>query len=203
MTAVKSTGVIAERVQKATMTTGDLGGAGEAPTSVSQGNAVCPECGRSSGKHKKGCKYKGTNPSGKEVCLTKATPADKTPEPFSSSKTSNWVAKAGGLPNYVQHVAHALVRRGKSESAAIRMAIGIIKNWAEGKGDVSDAVRAAAAKALAQWEKMKAGTHMSKALSDEVDSVSLDDPEVAWAMEQAGEAVELESLQKSLFSSAD
>jgi hypothetical protein len=184
-----------ERLAKATLTTGDLGGAGEAPTSVSQGNSVCPECGRKGGKHKKGCRCIGE----KEVGLTKSTPADKTPEPFSSSKTSNWVAKAGGLPNYVQHVAHALVRKGKPESAAIRMAIGIIKNWAEGKGDVSDAVRVAAGKALAQWEKMKAGTHVSKAMSDEVDSVSLDDPDVVWAMEQAGVAVELKTLHKSLF----
>lgn len=196
-------GILDEKVDslaKATMTTGDLGGAGEAPTSVSQGNAVCPECGRKGGRHKKGCSCIGE----KEVGLTKeGTPADKTPKPFSSSKTSNWVARAGGLPNYIQHVAHALVKKGKSESAAIRMAIGIIKNWAEGKGDVSEAVRAAAAKALAQWEKMKAGTHVSKAASDEVDSVSLDDPDVTWAMEQAGRAIDLEAVQKSLFSSAD
>jgi hypothetical protein len=72
--------------------------------------------------------------------------------PFSTSKTSNWVARAGGLPKYVRMVAHALVRQGKPESKAIEMAIGVVRNWAEGKGKVSPKVRAAAAKAIAEWE---------------------------------------------------
>jgi hypothetical protein len=31
-----------------------------------------------------------------------------TPEPWSKSKTSNWVARAGGLPDYIQHISHDL-----------------------------------------------------------------------------------------------
>lgn len=77
--------------------------------------------------------------------------------PFSTSKTSNWVAKAGGLPKYIREVAHAMVRKGKTESQAIRMAIGIVRNWAEGKGKgTSPAVKAAAVKAIAEWEAKRA-----------------------------------------------
>lgn len=78
-----------------------------------------------------------------------------SPEPFSTSKTSNWVARGGGLPAYIQHVAHALVEKGKSESNAIQMAIGIVKNWAAGKGNVDATTRAAAAKAVSEWEALK------------------------------------------------
>jgi hypothetical protein len=88
--------------------------------------------------------------------------ADKTPEPFSTSKTSNWVARAGGLPNYVQHVAHDLMeKRGMSESRAIATAINVMKRWCRGGGDVKPDTRAAACKALAQWESMKAKAHAS------------------------------------------
>jgi len=80
-----------------------------------------------------------------------------TPEPFSKSKTSNWVARGGGLPDYIQHIAHDLVeKRGMDESKAIQMAIGIAKNWAAGKGNVDATTRAAAAKAVSEWEKLKA-----------------------------------------------
>jgi peptidoglycan hydrolase-like protein with peptidoglycan-binding domain/ssDNA-binding Zn-finger/Zn-ribbon topoisomerase 1 len=80
-----------------------------------------------------------------------------SPEPFSSSKTSNWVARAGGLPPYIQHVAHDIhEKRGKTVSEAIRIAIGVIKNWAHGHGNVDAGTKAAAAKALAQWTAMKA-----------------------------------------------
>ena len=54
------------------------------------------------------------------------------------------------LVDYVREVAHALMRKGTPKSKAIAMARGILRNWAEGKGDVSPKVRAAAAKALAE-----------------------------------------------------
>lgn len=79
-----------------------------------------------------------------------------TPEPFSTSKTSNWVARGGGLPDYAQHIAQALVRSGHPESEAIAIAISTIKRWAAGGGNVDAGTKAAAAKALAQWEKLKA-----------------------------------------------
>jgi murein L,D-transpeptidase YcbB/YkuD len=85
-------------------------------------------------------------------------PHDNPPKPFSTSKTSNWVARAGGLPPYVQHVAHALVKKGEDESSAIGKAVGIIKNWKDGKGGVHKAIKAAAAKAWAEWVAKKGST---------------------------------------------
>lgn len=86
-------------------------------------------------------------------------PHDKGAKPFSDSKTSNWVARAGGLPTYIQHVAHALVKNGHDESKAIGMAVGVVKNWSEGKGGVHKAIKAAAAKAMAEWEAKKGASH--------------------------------------------
>lgn len=83
-----------------------------------------------------------------------------SPSPLSRSKTSNWVARSGGLPAYIQHIAKALMKkRGKSESQAVQMAIGIVKRWARGGGDVDAGTRAAATKALAEWEALKAKAH--------------------------------------------
>lgn len=72
-------------------------------------------------------------------------------EPFSKSKTSNWVAKAGGLPHFIQHMAHDIMEgdAGKTESAAIAIAISQCKKLAA-KGN------AKAAKAVAEWEELKA-----------------------------------------------
>jgi hypothetical protein len=88
-------------------------------------------------------------------------PHDNPAKPFSTSKTSNWVARAGGLPHYIQHVAHALAKT-HGTSRAIEMAVGIVKNWAEGKGHVHPAIKAAAAKAMAEWEAKKAKAHALK-----------------------------------------
>jgi uncharacterized protein YdaT len=96
-------------------------------------------------------------------------PHDKGAKPFSSSKTSNWVARAGGLPTYIQHVAHAMVKNGHDESKAISMAVGVVRNWSEGKGGVHPAIKAAAAKAIAEWEAKKAKSHatVSEHLSED------------------------------------
>lgn len=101
-----------------------------------------------------------------------------TPEPFSASRTSNWVARGGGLPAYIQHIAHDLMeKRGKSEGNAIQMAIGIVKNWASGQGNVHPETRAAAAKAVAEWEKLKASAHAKSAVKesapDELDLIAI------------------------------
>lgn len=87
-----------------------------------------------------------------------------TPEPFSRSKTSNWVARVGGLPNYIQHIAHDLMeKRGKSESNAIQIAVGVVKRWCKGGGKVDATTRAAACKASAEWEAKKARSHAQEA----------------------------------------
>jgi hypothetical protein len=62
-----------------------------------------------------------------------------------------WGVPGLKLPAGIQHLAHALIReRGVDRSKAIQMAIGIMRNWAAGKGDVTPKTRAAAIKALAE-----------------------------------------------------
>ena len=67
------------------------------------------------------------------------------------------------LAKYVRMVAHAMMRKGHSKSQAIRLARGIIKNWATGQGDVSPKVRAAAIKALAEQKALDKGASIAKA----------------------------------------
>ena len=67
-----------------------------------------------------------------------------------------WGDKKIQLPAYIQNVAAAMERAGHSESEAIQLAIGIVRRWAAGQGKVSPEVRAAAAKAYAEWVKLKA-----------------------------------------------
>ena len=95
-----------------------------------------------------------------------------TPSPFSASTTSNWVARAGGLPSYIQNVAKGIMKSGKTESEAIAAAIGIVKRWAAGGENVHPEVRVAAAKALAEWEAKKAATDAKSAVKTAARSVS-------------------------------
>lgn len=86
----------------------------------------------------------------------------------------NWVERAGPgghggqLPAYIQHIALAIHRkRGLPKSQAIAIAIGTVKRWARGGGDVDANTRAAAAKALAEWEKLKAKSHAKSAAKND------------------------------------
>jgi hypothetical protein len=68
------------------------------------------------------------------------------------------------LPNYIEHIAHALIRNGMGESQAIATAINAVKRWARGdldwgKGKVTPEVAAASRRALEEWEKLKATHH--------------------------------------------
>lgn len=92
-------------------------------------------------------------------CLLAADSLAKasTPEPWSTSKTSNWIARVGGLPDYIQHISHGIARSGKhTESEAIEMAVGVCedppKNWGA-------TAREACAKAVAEWEAKRAKAH--------------------------------------------
>lgn len=78
--------------------------------------------------------------------------------PFSTSTTSNWVAKHGGLPPYVRAVARGIRRNGHSLSEAIQMAIGVMSNWIASPHTKPE-TKAKATAALAWWEKMKAAAH--------------------------------------------
>ncbi len=65
---------------------------------------------------------------------------------------SNWVQEEGGLPEFICEMARAIKREGKSTSSAIAIAVGRVKQLAA-KGN------AKAAKAAAQWERLKAKSH--------------------------------------------
>lgn len=67
---------------------------------------------------------------------------------------SNWVQRSGGLPEYICEIARAIKRSGKSTSQAISIAVSRVKKWASGVGVDKD-TQAKAAKALAEWEKLK------------------------------------------------
>lgn len=79
--------------------------------------------------------------------------------PLSSSKTDNWVAKAGGLPPYVRGIARAIARKhgGKVTSADIAMAIAATRKW-QAKSKVA-AVKAASGAAQADWAAKRAKSH--------------------------------------------
>lgn len=66
------------------------------------------------------------------------------------------------LPAYIQNVAHAFRRKGLGESESIERAVGVVRDWASGRapngGKVHPDVQAAAAKAIAEWEALKAST---------------------------------------------
>jgi hypothetical protein len=71
----------------------------------------------------------------------------------------NWVTDVQGLPLYIRAIAQALLRSGHSEQEAIRLAVGVVHRWAEGRGKVTAATRVRAAAALASWEAKRAETH--------------------------------------------
>lgn len=83
-----------------------------------------------------------------------------TPEPVGPGELWHKKDKSMHLPFYIQHVANALIKNGHDESQAIQMAVGIIKRWASGSPSggerhIDSTTRAAARKALAEWEETK------------------------------------------------
>lgn len=81
---------------------------------------------------------------------------------LNTSPGKNWVEKSGGLPNYICHIARAVMKSGKSRSAAIAIAVSRVKKWAAGGDKVNADTRAKAAKAVAEWEKLKASSKSGK-----------------------------------------
>jgi len=71
------------------------------------------------------------------------------------SPGSNWVQKSGGLPEYICEIARAIHRGGKTVSQSIAIAVSRVKKWPAGVGVDKD-TQAKAAKALAEWEALKA-----------------------------------------------
>lgn len=69
----------------------------------------------------------------------------------------NWLDEVGGLPEYICEVAKSIhEKRGKSISNAIQIAVGVVKRWAKGLGDVNPDTRAKAAAAVVAWEAKRA-----------------------------------------------
>lgn len=87
--------------------------------------------------------------------MAKAT----THRPIGHTGQGLWRHKGVQLPAYIQHVAGDLIAK-HGESKAIKMAVGIVRNWKDGhdgKGHkVTATTQAAAAKAWAEWEALKA-----------------------------------------------
>jgi hypothetical protein len=81
------------------------------------------------------------------------------------SPGSNWVQKAGGLPDYICRIARAIKKTGKTTSEAIAIAVSRIKVWASGKGVDKD-TQAKAAAALAEWEEERAKSHVKSGAKD-------------------------------------
>ena len=88
---------------------------------------------------------------------------ESTPDPLGPEglwhTPSKKIPEKQKLPNYIEHIAHALQRTGMSESVAIATAINAVKRWAKGKGKVHPEVIAASQHALAEWERLKATHH--------------------------------------------
>lgn len=115
-------------------------------------------------------------------------------ESLDRSPRSNWVEKAGQLPAYIQHIAKDLhEERGMDMSRAIATAISRCKVWAAGGDGVKPDTQAKAAKAIAEWEALKAKSHLKydSELLEELEQKALDTLEAiedAWAfLYEAGE----------------
>lgn len=90
------------------------------------------------------------------------------------SPRKNWVERAGGLPGYIRRIAEDIHQeRGKTISQAIAIAVSRVKKWATGVGASKD-TQAKAAKALAEWEKLKGKSH-AKAAANKVAASRTDD----------------------------
>lgn len=73
------------------------------------------------------------------------------------SPRKNWVENSGDLPRYVREIARSIEKkRAMPLSRAIPIAIGTVKRWARGGGNVNADTQAKAAKAVLEWEALKA-----------------------------------------------
>lgn len=86
----------------------------------------------------------------------------------SPGEKDNWIEKSGSggkggqLPEYICRIARAIMRSGKTRSQAISIAVSRVKKWSAGGDNVNADTRAKAAKAVAQWESMKAKNKAKK-----------------------------------------
>lgn len=78
---------------------------------------------------------------------------------------NNWIERTSdiGLPTYIAEIAKALIRSGKTKSQAISIAISRCKAWMAGGDNVNADTRAKAAKAIAEWNALRAKAAAKKA----------------------------------------
>lgn len=96
--------------------------------------------------------------------MATSTNSRNLPDLPNKKDKTNWVEKAGGLPSYIERIAkHLHSEKGMTVSHAIATAVNTVKKWAAGKGGVSAATKAKAAKALAEWEAKKASAKATNA----------------------------------------
>jgi hypothetical protein len=122
------------------------------------------------------------------------------------SPRKNWVEQAGDLPGYIREVARAIEReQGLALDRAIPIAIGRIKKWARGGGDVTAETRAKAATAVAAWEalKAKAGKKYDSELLDEMEHKALAVIAALEVLEEAGVDVEVKAFDHTADLPAD
>lgn len=119
-----------------------------------------------------------------------------------------WGSKSDQLPAYIQNIAKAMIRSGHDESSAISLAVGAVKRWARGGGKVSPEVRAAAAKAVGEWEALRAKHGGSKSVTEadvekfrlHFNPLELRDARGRWARSRESKEADRESrrLQEAL-----
>jgi hypothetical protein len=79
--------------------------------------------------------------------------------PLPRKPGTNWVEEVGGLPEMMDCVARALYWTGEARgdvSKAVRMAVGIVEDWAAGRRGVTAKTQARAAAAVAEWNAKRA-----------------------------------------------
>jgi hypothetical protein len=96
-----------------------------------------------------------------------------------------WKHKGWQLPAYIQHIANELKKKGMTESRAIATAINTVKRWARGGGNVKPETRAAALKAVAEWEALKAKAAASRAAKARLSEI--EDPIVSLEVDLSDE----------------
>lgn len=87
-------------------------------------------------------------------------PSSRSYPNLDRSPKSNWVEKAGGLPDYIERIAkHLHYEQGKPIGTAIAIAVSRCKMWCATSKDPE--TKAKACKAVAEWEAKKAKSHAS------------------------------------------
>lgn len=88
------------------------------------------------------------------------------PLPTKPGKHDNWIEEQGGLPQYIDCRARAIYHEGpvkgpEGVSRAIRIAVGVTEDEAEGRRKVTPKTRAMAQAAIAKWNAMRARARAS------------------------------------------